>query len=64
MGSSYVCGPKPKNTSRTVKDSPDRVNRVYLCARNAANASDVRLEILDASKRVCEARRIEFETVG
>jgi hypothetical protein len=37
-----VCGLKLKNTSRTVKDSSDRVNRVHGRASNAAEASDAR----------------------
>src|SRR5947209_12705227 len=38
-GSWCVCRPKLKNTSRTVKDSSDRVNRVRGLASNAAEAS-------------------------
>jgi hypothetical protein len=37
-----VCGPKLKNTSRTVKDSSDKVNRVHGHASNAAEVNEVR----------------------
>jgi hypothetical protein len=37
-----VCGPKLKNTSRTVKDSSEKVNRMHGRAGNAAEAGEVR----------------------